>query len=41
MARTLKTSLTRLSDEPLGDILGGIWLVTVMLGLLNLPSLIS
>lgn len=41
MAHRIKTSLTRLRHEPLVDILGGIWLVTLMLSLLHLPSLIA
>jgi hypothetical protein len=35
---TIKKLLRR---EPVGDILGGVWLVTLMLGLMNLPSLMA
>lgn len=40
MARKTKTLLARIEDAPLTDVLGGVWLVTVLLGLLHLPSVI-
>ena len=38
MARRIKSKLSRIEREPLTDILGGVWLVTLMLSLLHLPS---
>ncbi len=41
MARRIKTRLARVEHEALTDILGGIWLVTLMMGLLHLPSFMA
>lgn len=41
MARKMIRTLTRIEREPVTDILGGIWLVTLMLGLLNLPAFLA
>lgn len=41
MVRSIAAALTRTRDEPLTDILGGIWLVTVLFGLMQLPTLLS
>ncbi|MEL6585174.1 MAG: hypothetical protein AAFY65_04610 [Pseudomonadota bacterium] len=41
MARKLINTLSRVEREPVTDILGGVWLVTLLLSLLHLPSLIA
>lgn len=41
MARKIRRTLTRIEREPLTDILGGVWLVTLLLSLLHLPALIA
>lgn len=41
MTRRFKTALTRIHREPLADIIGGVWLVTLLLSLLHLPNLIG
>ncbi|WP_268884041.1 hypothetical protein [Jannaschia marina] len=41
MAQKIKQTLTRIENAPLTDILGGIWLVTLMLSLLHLPALVA
>lgn len=41
MTRKIKTALTKIENAPLTDILGGVWLVTLMLSLLHLPSMIA
>ncbi|SDY95255.1 hypothetical protein SAMN05444004_104210 [Jannaschia faecimaris] len=40
MTRKIKNAVTRIENAPLTDILGGVWLVTLMLSLMHLPSLI-
>ncbi|WP_298431758.1 hypothetical protein [uncultured Jannaschia sp.] len=41
MARKIIRTVTRIEREPVTDILGGIWLVTLVMGLLHLPSLLA
>ncbi|WP_259913462.1 hypothetical protein [Jannaschia sp. M317] len=41
MARKIRKTIRRVEREPLTDILGGVWLVTLMLSLLHLPALIA
>ena len=41
MARKLKDAIVRIEDEPITDVLGGIWLAALMLSLLHLPLLVS
>ena len=41
MIHRVKTNLARIDLEPLTDILGGVWLVTLMLSFLHLPALIA
>ncbi|MGB3553716.1 MAG: hypothetical protein WBA25_03635 [Jannaschia sp.] len=41
MARKLCGRLIRIEQAPVTDILGGVWLVTLMLCLLQLPSFIG
>ncbi|MGB3408087.1 MAG: hypothetical protein WBA67_11395 [Jannaschia sp.] len=41
MIYRFREKLSRIEREPLTDILGGMWLVTLMLSLLHLPALIA
>lgn len=41
MARKIRESIARFEREPVTDILGGVWLVTLMLSLLHLPMLFA
>ncbi|WP_275934909.1 hypothetical protein [Jannaschia seosinensis] len=41
MSKTIKQGWLRIEREPLTDIVGGVWLVTLLLGLLHLPSVIA
>lgn len=41
MTRWFTSTLSRAEREELTDILGGIWLVTLMMGLLYLPSFLA
>jgi hypothetical protein len=41
MARKFFRTVARIEREPVTDVLGGIWLVTLLLGLMNLPALIA
>lgn len=41
MIRKVKIALARIDREPVTDILGGVWLVTLMLSFLHLPALIA
>ncbi|WP_371153468.1 hypothetical protein [Jannaschia sp. 2305UL9-9] len=41
MARKIKDKISQFEREPLTDVLGGVWLVTLMLSLLHLPTLIA
>ncbi|WP_281493888.1 hypothetical protein [Jannaschia sp. S6380] len=41
MARKVLNVLTRIEREPVTDVLGGIWLVTLMVSLLHLPSILA
>ncbi len=41
MARKIKKTLVRIERDPLTDILGGVWLVTLMMSLLHLPSFLA
>lgn len=41
MARTIRKTLDAIGGEPVTDVLGGVWLVTLTFGLLHLPVLIA
>ena len=41
MARTIKTRISGDRADRLADILGGVWLVSLMMGLLHLPALVA
>lgn len=41
MVRKIKNTFARIEREPVGDILGGVWLVTLLLSLLHLPSFLA
>ncbi|CTQ32992.1 hypothetical protein [Jannaschia rubra] len=40
MTHKIKTTLNRVEAEPVMDVLAGVWLVTLLLSLLHLPSLV-
>jgi hypothetical protein len=39
MARTVRRTARLIREEPLFDVLGGVWLVTLLLALMHLPAL--
>ncbi|PWJ20415.1 hypothetical protein [Jannaschia seohaensis] len=41
MARTIRKTFHLLKQEPVFDVLGGVWLVTLLLSLLHLPALVA
>ncbi|WGH78525.1 hypothetical protein [Jannaschia ovalis] len=41
MARKIIRTVRRIERDPVTDVLGGVWLVTLLLGLLNLPALLA
>ncbi|MDB2407021.1 hypothetical protein N9W17_00630 [Jannaschia sp.] len=41
MARTFKEKLAILRREPVFDVLGGVWLVTLLVSLLHLPTFLA
>lgn len=41
MTRKIRNAMNRIENAPLTDIIGGVWLVTLMLSLLHLPSFIA
>ena len=41
MIRKVRKTFARIDPEPLTDILGGVWLVTLMLSFLHLPALFA
>lgn len=41
MARKIVFAVRRFEDRPMADVIGGVWLVSLLLGLLYLPALVS
>ncbi|KIT16974.1 hypothetical protein [Jannaschia aquimarina] len=41
MTQTRRAKMLKLQDDALGDVLGGVWLVTLILALLNLPGYLA
>ncbi|SFI24689.1 hypothetical protein [Jannaschia pohangensis] len=41
MARKFKNTWTRIERDPITDVLGGIWLVTLLLSLPYLPGFLA
>lgn len=41
MTRRLSAAILRFEDRPAADLIGGAWLVLLLLGLLHLPALVS
>ncbi|WP_280652834.1 hypothetical protein [Jannaschia formosa] len=41
MARRFTKTVEFLAEEPVLDVLGGIWLVTLLVGLLHLPTFLA
>jgi len=41
MARKIKNTWTRIERDPITDVIGGVWLVTLLLSLPHLPGLLA